>query len=264
MNNNYVLLTLFVSITLFFNLPNSFAEDQTIFIPYSTKMNDLEFDGKWSYLTEWKESGIGSVGESLKIRTAHYENFVYVFVDALYDSSLDKGSDRAMVCIELQNSKSLVPDENDYCFGVALGREVGFTLQGNSPPSSKNNFKKISNHEDFIAVGGISDQNDRYLKTPHPSYEFRIPTDLIQRNDQYGFYVDTFDAKSGKSVTWPENISKQSPISIPSPSLWGEMISIDKSLPEFPLPLFLLVIVLLSVIIMSRKLNYGRLRINTH
>jgi len=246
------------------NFQSSFAENEPILITVSDQMNFIEFDGKWSFFSEWKASSLDSMGDKTVIRSAHQDNFVYIFIDVLSDVSLDKGSDRAVICFDPDNSKSSIPDDNDYCFIAILDREVGFTLKGNSPFSSKSNFEQIPNHPDFIAIGAVSDQNDRYLKSPHPSYEFKIPTDLIQRSNHYGFYVETFDAKSGESQTWPGNIPKKSPLSIPSPSYWGDLRSPDRSLPEFPFPILLFVIMLLTMIIVSRKLNDGRLRINIH
>jgi len=245
------------------NIQTSFAESEPVMITFSDKMNFIEFDGRWTSFSEWKESSLNSIGSGVMIRSAHYGDFIYIFVDVLHDSTLDKGSDRAMICFDHDNSKLLIAEKNDYCFVSILDRETGFTLQGDSPFQSKSNFKKISNHQDFIAIGAVSDTNDRYLKSPHPSYEFKIPTDLIQRSSNYGFYVETFDANSGESKTWPGNISKKSPMEIPSPSMWGEMISIDKTLPEIPFPLLILTIMILTMIIMSRYLNYGGLRINT-
>jgi len=230
-------------------------------ITYSDKMNFIEFDGKWTSFSEWKESSLNSVGDGMIIRSAHFGDFIYIFVDSLHDSTLDKGSDRSIICFDYDNSKSPIPDKNDYCFVAILDRENGFTLQGDSPLQSKSNFKQIPNHPNFIAIGGVSDENDRYLKSPHPSYEFKIPTELIQRSDIYGFYVETFDAHSGKSLSWPGNISKNNPMAIPSPALWGEMISIDKSLPEIPLPILILTITIFTMIILSRYLNYGGLRL---
>jgi hypothetical protein len=232
-------------------------------ITISHKMNDVIFDGKWSFFSEWKGSSLNELDNSLKIRSAHYEDFVYIFVDSIYDTSLDIGSDRAVICFDSQNNKSEIPDINDHCFIAILDRENGFTYRGNSPFGIKSNFEKISNHDDFIAIGSISDSNDRYSKIPHPSYEFKIPTEVIGRSSNYGFYVETFDAKTGNSLIWPPGIDKKSPMSIPSPKFWGEMISPDKSLPEFPLPIFIMTILIFSMIIMSRKLNYNRLRINT-
>ena len=261
-NNFSILFTILSLFVLVFNFPGSYAETEPVFITLSNKMNLIEFDGKWSFFSEWKESSLNSIGESVKIRSAHYENFVYIFVDALYDSNLDKGSDRAMICFDPDNSKSIIPNENHMCFLAILDRDIGFTIQGNSPLPSKNYFNTIPNHPDFIAIGGVSDENDRYLKSPHPSYEFKIPVELISPSNHYGFYVEVFDASSGASMTWPQNIIKKNPMYIPSPNYWGELISIDKSIPEFPFPIILLVIMLFTMIIMSRKLNYGRLRIN--
>jgi len=232
-------------------------------ITLSDRMGSIIFDGKWTFFTEWKASSLNSLGESLKIRSAHYGDYIYIFVDVLTDFSLDKGYDNATICFDYNNTKSSLPDENDYCFVAILDREVGFTLRGGSSIAT-NYFEKIPNYPGYIAIGGVSDENDRYNKTPHPSYEFKIPTDLIGRSSTYGFYVETFDAKTSNSMTWPGGIFKQSPLHIPSPDLWGDMISPDKSLPEFPLPYLLLAILFISMIIMSRKLNYGRLRINIH
>lgn len=56
-------------------------------------------------------------------------------------------------------------------------------------------------------------------------------------------------------------VPKNSPMEIPSPSLWGELISIDKSLPELPMPLLIFTIMILTMIIMSRYLNNKGLRL---
>jgi len=262
-NNSRKLFAIAVTVILISNLQTSFAESEPVMITYSDKMSFIEFDGRWTSFSEWKESSLNSIGSAVKIRSAHFEDFIYIFVDVLHDSTLDKGLDRSVICFDSDNSKSLIPDSNDYCFISTLDRERGFTLQGDSPFKFKSNFKQIPNHHNFIAIGAVSDENDRYLKSPHPSYEFKIPTDLIQRSNIYGFYVETFDATSGESKTWPGGISKKNPMEIPSPSMWGEMISIDKTLPEIPFPLLIFTIMILTMIIMSRYLNYGGLRINT-
>ncbi len=243
------------------NFQKSFAETENILITYSDKMNQIEFDGRWSHFSEWKESSLNSIGDSVQIRTAHYENYIYVFVDVLSDYSLDKGSDRTIICFDSENNKSDIPDNNDYCFIAVLERDTGFVLQGETM-ASKENFQIIPNPKEFLAIGAVSNENDRYSQVPHPSYEFKIPTDLVGRTNEYGFYLETFDASSGMSLTWPNNISKINPGKIPSPIFWGELISLDKSLPEFSLPLLMLTIMLISIIIMSKKLDNVRMRIN--
>ena len=247
---------------MFLQLQTSYADTEPVMITWSDRLNSIIFDGKWTFLSEWKPTSVN--GDSLKIRSAHYGDYIYIFVDVLTDFSLDKGFDNATICFDYNNTKALLPDENDYCFVAILDRKVGFTLRGGSPNEDTSYFEKIPNHSDYIAIGGVSDENDRYNKTPHPSYEFKIPTDLIGRSSTYGFYVETFDATGTSSMTWPAGIFKKSPSHIPSPDVWGDMISPDKSLPEFPLPYLLMAILFISMIIMSRKLNYGRLRINIH
>jgi len=246
---------------LFSFFPTSFAEKNSAMITFSDQMKNINFDGKWTSYYEWKESSLNEIGESLKIRSAHYENFVYIFVDVLHDSSLDIGSDRTTICFDTSNNKSKIPDSDDYCFIGVLERESGFTLQGGGSFATKSFFNTIPNHDDLIVIGAVSDQNDRYSKQPHPSYEFKIPTDLIGRSDHYGFYVESFDAKSGNSISWPSQITKKSPIDIPGPQYWGDMISIDKSLPEFPLP-FLIFTIFASLVILLEK--YRRLHMVHH
>ena len=77
----------------------------------------------------------------------------------------------------------------------------------------------------------MSDKEDKYSAISHASYEFKIPIELIGRSDNYGFYVNVFDANSNVAYSWPEEIKLES-FSIPNPSLWGNLISPDKSLLE--------------------------------
>lgn len=259
---NLFLILVILSFILLINFQQSFAETENILITYSQKVIHIEFDGRWTYLNEWKESSLNSIGSSVQIRTAHYENYIYVFVDVLSDSSFNKGSDRTIVCFDSSNDKSELSNDNDYCFIAILGKETGFVLQGGSPFGSKGNFQVIPNPKGFLAIGAISNENDRYTHVPHPSYEFRIPIDLIGRTNQYGFYLETFDATSGLSLTWPTNIPKISPGKIPPPVFWGELISPDKSLPEFSLPLIMFTLLLVSILIITIKFNNVFLKTN--
>jgi len=232
----------FVIIT---TLSSSFVwAQEPIMITSSPFMEEIIFDGKWTHRTEWKASSLNTIPENsstIFLRSAHQGNFVYFLIDAVFDTNLDKGSDRAIICFDTQNDKTEIPDNNDFCFVATLGRNSGSTLQGGSPLIFTSNFKNIKNHDDFIGISGYSDENDRYSKTPHASYEFRIPTDLISRSNVYGFYVGVYDYDSGKIYSWPENIVVEHPLNIPSPSLWGELVSPDKSLPEFELPILALI-----------------------
>ncbi|MEK6870640.1 MAG: hypothetical protein AABX09_03790, partial [Thermoproteota archaeon] len=56
-------------------------------------------------------------------------------------------------------------------------------------------------------------------------------TELVGRSDNYGFYVNVFDDSSNVVYSWPEDIKLES-FDIPSPLLWGNLISPDKSLLE--------------------------------
>ncbi len=217
------------------------AQNNRILITVSSNLDKIIFDGKSSSMAEWKQSSLDTLsysdGNVIYLRTAHQDNFVYVFIDALY-SNFEKNSDRAMICFDTNNDKSLLADSNDYCFMAILDNKRSFSYQGGSPFGLNGHFKNIPNSVDFIGIGSISDQNDRYSETPHPSYEFRIPTEVIGRSDIYGFYVYVYDSHYNKVYSWPQDIISDSPLQVPSPSVWGELVSPDKSLPEFELPMF--------------------------
>jgi hypothetical protein len=221
-------------------------------------MDKIIFDGKWTFPIEWKYSSLNEFthdGVNIILRSAHQDNFMYFYVDALRDFTLNEGMDEAIICIDGQNNKNIIFDEDDYCFSAILGNKQGVVFQGNSTSKSTNNFEKILNPEDFIGLGGISDENNRYSKIPHVSYEFKIPIDIIQRSDNYGFYLYVYDADSSTFFTWPHELNKENSIKIHSPDKWGDIISPDKSLPELNLPLIVLMISILTIIIFQSKNN---------
>jgi hypothetical protein len=129
-----------------------------------------------------------------------------------------------------------------------LDSKNGSAYQGGY--DSETNFNKITSPDGFIGIGTISDANDRYTPVPHPSYEFRVPTNLIGRESVYGFYFLVYDGDTQKAYTYPQNLNPENFVS--SPSQWGEIYSPDKSLPEFGIPLFSLVLSILAVVFFSR------------
>jgi len=236
MLKHHFLITI-IFVVLFSN--NATAEP--IMITISDNMNKIIFDGKWTHETEWKRSSLDTLsyedGTTIQLRTAHQDNFIYVFVDAVSDTHLDKGVDRAIVCFDTNNDKIAITNADDYCFVVTFDEKESSVLQGGF--SLEEHFKKIANPVDFIGISSVSDENDRYNKIPHTSYEFRIPTNLVGRSDIYGFYVGVYDGHSNKTYSWPQNIILDS-IQVPSPNTWGELVSPDKSLPEFEWPMLAL------------------------
>lgn len=61
-------------------------------------MNKVIFDGIWSHKTEWKRSSLDSLDDGTIIfRTAHQDNFIYIFIDVLSDTIFDKGADRTTI-----------------------------------------------------------------------------------------------------------------------------------------------------------------------
>ena len=237
----FLILVIVIS---FFSTINHVTAAQSILISYSDEMHNVIFDGKWSHTNEWKQSSwdviSGSGSNGIHLRSAHQDNFIYILLDVTVDQTIDYVLDRAVVCFDVNNDKSSIPGEDDYCFMSALYGKQAFAYQGGSPLALKNNFKQISNPDGFIGIAIASDMHDRYSKIPHASYEFRIPTDLIGRSNNYGFYVYVFDASEKTFYTWPSNAVPSTPLDIPSPNTWGNLISPDNSIPEFEWPILIL------------------------
>ena len=221
-------------------------------------MDKIIFDGKWTFPIEWKDSSLNEFlndGNKIFLRSAHQENFIYFYVDVLSDQTLNEGSDKAIICIDGQNDKNKITDSNDFCFSSTLGNKQGVVSQGGSINSTTGNFQNILTPENFIGVGNVSDEYNRYSKVPHVSYEFKIPIDLIQRSDNYGFYLSVYDADSNDYFTWPYETQRENFSKIPSSDSWGNLISPDKSSPELNLPLIVLMISILTIIIIQSKIN---------
>lgn len=232
-----------------------FAENM-IPITISNSMNDVSFDGKWSFWEEWKHSSHEEIKVEnfiIQFRIAHQDEFIYAFVDFVNDYSFDRGADFAMLCFDTQNEKSNISDKNDYCFMSVLGRDNPITFRGGSPFGSQSNFEKIQNNNNLIAIGGISDYNDRYSNRSHVSYEFKIPLEVLGRSNNYGFHLSVFDAKTNSKIIWPENKIESNSILISQPASWGNLISPDKSLPEFHFLFFIFIITLFTSIYLANN-----------
>ncbi len=230
------------------------AYAQSIPITLSDRMDQVIFDGKWSFTLEWKWSSLDKIQDEsnmdlVYIRTAHQDDFIYVMLNVESDKTIDYNQDEAVLCFEAKN-ESINPENNYYCFVIKLGSDKPVTLQGSS---TLEGFKVVENHSDLIAVAAASDENDRYSKIPHTTYEFRIPIELVKRTDQYGFLVKVFDFTNSKTYTWPSEINLESHSEIPSPEKWGIIYSPDKSLPEYELPILVLILGTLGIILVSLK-----------
>jgi hypothetical protein len=246
----------FAILIIFLSSINPVFADDAIFITKSDTMHEIVFDGRWSFVTEWKASSLDTLwygnGTSIHLRTAHQDNFIYIHINAVGDTTPDHKQDKAIVCFDTNNTKLEMAGDKDYCFVSILGEETGHILQGAFKTDNK--FEMISSPDGFVGVAGISDQNDRYSKTPHIGYEFRIPTDFVGRSDVYGFYLAVYDAKTNTVYSWPQHIATSSE-DIPPPRLWGQMISPDKSLPEFGLPMITLLATMGGIILITKRIK---------
>ena len=152
---------------------------------------------------------------------------MYVLIDVLGDMTNDRMADRAVVCFDGKETSKMA-DESDWCYVATRGSKNGHTLNGGSPVHQSSHFNIQKNHPDFIAIGGTSGANDRYIKTPHAAYEFKIPIEQIGFEDEYGFFMQVFDGNT--VMTYPNEHSGKYPQKIPSPKQWGLMISPDRSI----------------------------------
>jgi len=241
-----------------------FVYAEPIFITESNPIKDVIFDGKWTNYAEWKASSLFEIQDHPNltyIRAAHNGEYIYIMIDPIWDKTIDKISDRSIICFDTNNDKSDIPKNDDYCFIATLGTSNGKTLQGGSPFILQDYFSKISNPEGFIAIGSASDENDRYEKITHTSYEFKIPTKFIGRSDNYGFFVYVYDSTSDTTATYPSLVIDDKRQKIPSPSVWGDLISPDKSLPEFGIPMILFSLGIISTIVLLAFKNPLRYKI---
>ena len=245
-----------IIILIVFAIP-AVSASEPIMITVSSTMDKIIFDGKWTFYTEWKQSSLNTISYNdstlIQLRSAHQGNFIYILIDEVSKTRFNKHGDMAIICFDKNNSKATTPNENDYCFGNSFDNKNAFTLRGGSPLEETDHYMKIQNPEGLVRISSVSDENDRYTAVPHASYEFRIPTDVVGRSDDYGFYLGVYDKNSDHVYSWPQEISTSAPFKIPSPNNWGEIISPDKSLPEFPWPLFMMVLSFSLIVFVTRR-----------
>ncbi len=234
------------------------TSDDQIFTTYRDDGNYTIWDGKWTFLQEWKRTSLTSgYGENFMIRTGHDYKNLYVFLDLLSQQKFSKHSDYALVCITSNPTFKNSLDYDDKCFLVTLGSQNPLTFRGGSIMTTGNHLTKIENDPKLIAIGNISDENDRYSSIPHASYEFRIPIETIGRSDDYKFYTAVYDSSKNLVYNWPENLSGNVFPNIPPPSSWGQLVSPDKSLPEFPWTVLTLIFSFFIIFIFNwRKISW--------
>ena len=252
----YIKLLAVITILIVLAIPVASASEP-IMITVSSNMDKVIFDGKWTFYTEWKQSSLNTIsyndGTLIQLRSAHQGDFIYVLIDEVSKTSFNKHGDMAIICFDKNNSKSIIPNENNYCFGNSFDNNNPFTLRGGSPLEETSHYMKIQNPDGLVGISSVSDENDRYTNVPHASYEFKIPTDTIGRSDDYGFYLALYDKNSNHIYSWPQEVTTNMPFKIPPPKNWGEIISPDKTLPEFPWPLFMMVSSFSLIIFVGRK-----------
>ena len=234
---------------------NAVGLEEPVLITQSGYIENVIVDGKMSNGREWKESTdegwYFSDGNAMILRSAHQDEYIYFLVDFVSDRTIDKNMDRAMLCLDTNNDKSKISQNDDYCFVTSMQRNSVMVLQGGTESALDGNFKKIY-PENVFGAGTASDKHDRYSAIPHSTYEFKIPTELVGRHAEYGLYVALYDNHNDVLYSWPRYIELQNNFQVPPPSQWGELVSIDKSLPEFNLPLVLVIVTFTILIVLTK------------
>lgn len=227
--NNFKVLSVF-SILGMLPIFGIVYADEPITTTISHTFDDVKWDGAWSFTQEWKASSYDKIkfgDDQLVIRTAHQDGYLYFMLNVLYDFTNDRMADRAIVCLDGGNITERT-DNSDWCYTATRGSQNGHTLNGGSVIARTGHFHLTENHPEFIGIGGTSSTHDRYLKTPHAAYEFRIPIEQIGFADKYGLFIQVFDGNDVKS--YPAEHSGKYPQKIPSPVHWGLIVSPDGSI----------------------------------
>ncbi|NDB33446.1 MAG: hypothetical protein EB160_08490 [Nitrososphaeria archaeon] len=243
------MISAIVLMSLLFGVPIAFAETDPILITKSAGLDKIVFDGKWTTSLEWKPTSWNELKYNqtmIHLRTAHQGDFIYVMIDAVDDVTISN-DDRTVVCFDGKNNKGILADYDDYCF-VASPNSDAVTYQGTM---NTEQFKIIPNPDGFIGIGAQSDRNDRYSPISHVGYEFRIPIELFGRSDNYGFFVSVYDSDVQKFYSWPDQLNQD--FHKISPSNWGNIVSPDKTMPEFSLPTIILLVSLGGIVFFYKK-----------
>lgn len=252
MSNFYYIASCLSLFIIFSTSFFSFVEAQLTPITISDSMENVIFDGKWTFMQEWKGSALETLQTDnghIWIRTAHQGDFVYVMLDADWDIT-PSNDDFAVVCFDSRVHDDSNNNDKSYCFKIGVNSDKPDTLLWNE---EKSKFEITNNHPNLISIGGVSDENDRYTPIPHSSYEFKIPLEMLNRYDIYGFFVGVFNSDNTKTYTWPEIESVDLSSEIPPPQSWGQLFSPDKSIPEYDLPILILIFTISFVILFSTK-----------
>ncbi len=139
-------------------------------------------DGIESYNVEWKQSAEHVVeyhdGARLALRSVHDRDNVYLLLDMITDTVIDKNRDFGIVCFDTKNDGGDRPKDDDYCFLATQGSNASITYSGGGEFGLKLYLNKIPNPNGVKAIAGVSNRFDRYTDIPHAIYEFKIPTEL--------------------------------------------------------------------------------------
>lgn len=230
-----VLLLLFTSVPMAVLAQES---EGLISIPMTQEAPTI--DGIWTNGGEWQDASETLMkddesGYMAYLRTMHNKSHIFVLIDFVSDQS-DNVNDRGSVGIGGVDDE-YDPTSDDFWF---TSKPAVYQGTGEGGLEFRSAWEEIATFP-LVHVGeGFNGQNNPYEVENHKIYEFAISVDLIQPRNEYRFYASVQDKDSRVIIRWPSDVTEAPYLDTlgehhpHTPTEWGAIISVDKSIPEFP------------------------------
>lgn len=229
--------------SLFILHASALEENGVIEMPFTE--NPPNIDGKWTSVTEWKDSTqvVMRGGDSLAyLHVMHDRDNIYFMIDFVTDQINTDKLKAAILCFDTDSDGDSSFDVNDYCFATL--REYGnyaysVDIQGALKElSSKTIFKGASS---FSSINSPNEGG-----RDHNMYEMSIPLSFLHKANSYGFFAEVLNGQGifdGQFVensigaTWPQNLKYTATARIlNSITTWGTIKASAETITSPPVP----------------------------
>ncbi len=234
----FLILSVFVGISL---IPTVYADGNFIKMPYA----EIEpiIDGKYTLESEWNDAKLTkfqSNGHDFYMQTKQDDNFVYLFFDGVdfqADPTDNSTSVRYQVlsCFDVNADKADKKQPDDFCLIQTVYNEFGKLVRTENAElkyTSEGESLDKSMVHDYEAMWAFGNDNDKFEKSNHLSYEIKIPKESVMSKDRFGFNFRMFFGSASDDlvqlsdgVIWPPESDKD------NPSTWGTL-SMTKQIPS--------------------------------
>jgi len=251
LSNKYMIFVVLAILALSIGTNNLVqSEKEPLSIIILNSQHSVEIDGLWTSKTEWvdaSETRIDNNELSAYVRAKHNQAYVYLLIDFLSDHGLEASGDFAVVCFDTKNNAGNAPLPDDYCFYriTRTGDFIDGIIQGNGMDWTVLQEAETWDpyDEKFDAAMSSSHMNDPYDSVnTHVIYEFRIPIESYEINEEMGFYAYVNDAYTKEFIEWPVNAGgKQFKFIVKDvlsvPDKWGNLsLKLDKKETDISKP----------------------------